>query len=212
MLLGITGGIGSGKSAVTALLSELGAVTLSADTAARAVLAPGAPTVKEIAGAFGPDILLPDGRIDRAALGRVVFADPRARTRLEEITHPPILSLLRKQIDSARAAAAPGTVIAVEVPLLYEAGMDGWFDRVLVVTAPEDQLTARLRLRDGLTVKEVRQRMAAQIPPDQKAARADYVIDNSGTPEQLRQSVHALWRKLTAAEPPGPREAATDPG
>jgi dephospho-CoA kinase len=193
-ILGITGGLATGKSAVTRLLRERGVTVFSADEAARATLT--APVVRAIAAAFGPEMLRPDGSLDRAQLGARVFADPAARGRLNRITHPPILRLLCSQIEAARDDLPPGSLIAVETPLLYETELSGWFDSVLVVSAPESVQIARLQARNGLVEAEARRRIAAQWPLREKEARADYVIVNDGTLADLEQAVDALLNRL----------------
>lgn len=199
MLVGLTGGIATGKSTVARMLADRGAVVLSADDAARQVTAPGSPALAEIARAFGPSVLRPDGSLDRAALAATVFDDPQARRRLEALTHPPILALLRTQIQEARAALPPGGVIVVEVPLLFEAGMEDWFDRVVVVTAPEAQQVARLAGRSDLSPEEARRRIAAQMPLADKEARAQMVIRNGADLAAMAAQVDALAREIGLA-------------
>jgi dephospho-CoA kinase len=194
-VIGLTGGIATGKSAVARLLRERGAEVLSADEAARDVVRPGSPVLARIVEAFGPGVLLPDGSLDRAALGRVVFADEDARLRLEAITHPAILALLRQRID-AIMAERPEAWVVVETPLLYEAGMEDWFDRVVVVTAPEHLQVARLRERDGYSEEEARRRIAAQMPLAEKAARADVVLSNDRDLAWLEQQVDGVGCRL----------------
>jgi dephospho-CoA kinase len=195
--IGITGGLATGKSLVAGLLRERGAVTFSADEAARAVVAPGSPILRRIAATFGPEYLLPDGSLDRAKLGARVFDDPDARHTLESLTHPPILEHLRSQMDAARRAGPPDAVIAVEVPLLFEAGMEDWFDKVVVVACSERAQVARLAARDGLSAEEARRRIAAQMPLAEKIARADYVVWNEAAKEEIRSQVAKLWDEWT---------------
>ena len=187
-LIGITGGLGTGKSTVLSLFAERGAVTLSADEAAREVLGPGSPALAEVVDFFGPEICRPDGSLDRARLAERVFADPEARTRLEEITHPRILQLLRARIDEARRAA-PNAVIVVEAPLLYEAGMESWFDYVVVVTSSREQQVARAMARSGMTREEAESRIAAQMPLGEKTSRAEFAIANDGVLSDLHSQV-----------------------
>lgn len=195
--IGITGGLATGKSSVASLFREWGAVVISADEIAREVLAPGTPALQEVMERFGPEMLRPDGTLDRARLGALIFADLGARRALEAITHPRILALMKERIQSAVDEHGRNTIIAVEVPLLYEAGMESWFDAVLVVASSEQTQIARLRARDGLSEAEARQRIASQMPLAEKIARADYVIWNEGDPKQLAEEVKAVWRKLT---------------
>ena len=196
MVIGITGGIATGKSQVTGLFASKGATTFSADEAARAVLNKNGPALQEIAQAFGSDTLRPDGQLNRAALARVVFQDPKARETLNRIMHPPIRRLLRDQIEAAQDDLPPGSVIAVEIPLLFENNLQAWFERIVVVTTSETVQIARLRARDGLSEVEARKRLAAQWPLAEKVARADDVIVNEGTQEDLAQAVDALWKRL----------------
>lgn len=191
------------------MLRARGAVVFSADEAARAVLTVNGRTLAAIALEFGPDILLPNGSLDRARLAKRIFGDSEARLRLNRLMHPPILRLLRAQIDAAWADLPPDTVIAVEAPLLFEARMQDWFDRIIVVTAPANVQEARLRARDGLTEADARRRPAAQMPLREKAARADIVVNNDDSLSRLQETVTLLWRRLReeaqAAGKIGPR-------
>lgn len=197
-LIGITGGIGTGKSTVAEILRGLGAITFSADEAAREVLQPGSAGLTEVIASFGPQVIGPDGALDRARLAEIVFADSDARERLEDITHPRILKLLRDQIDDARQRNPPETLIAVEAPLLFEAGMEDWFHHIVVVTASEDNQIARLRERSNLTQDEARARIRAQMPLAEKASRAHHEIQNDGTLDDLRSQVKELWKEAIA--------------
>ena len=194
-LLGLTGGIGSGKSMVASMFTQLGADVIDADQLARDVVEPGEPALKEIATAFGKDVLLPDGRLNRGKLARIIFADPVARGKLNAITHPRIQERMAAEI-SARASR-PGILIA-DIPLLYENERAGTVETVIVVWVdPETQLR-RLHERDGLTEEDALQRIAAQMPLDEKRARADVVIDNSGSRENTRRQVDAVYRRYAA--------------
>ena len=195
-IIGITGGIGTGKSTVSTILGELGAVTFSADDAAREVLAPDSDGLREVAAAFGAEVIGPDGSLDRAKVAEIVFKDSRAREKLERITHPRILALLRKWIEKARRGNPPGTIIVVEVPLLFEAGMEEWFDSIVVVAASEESQLKRLRHRSGLSEEEARSRIGAQIPIGEKASRAQHVIHNDGSISDLRKAIGRLWDDL----------------
>jgi dephospho-CoA kinase len=171
----------------------------SADEAAREVVAPGSPALEAIADRFGRDFIQPDGTLDRAKLGALVFAEPAARADLERITHPAILQRLRSQIDSARAALPAEAVIAVEVPLLYEAGMEDWFDVVVVVACSPGVQAARLRGRSGLSAEEAGRLIAAQMPLAEKVRRAHIAIWNDGGPDELEREVERVWTGLTGA-------------
>lgn len=201
-VLGITGGLATGKSLVATLLRQKGATVFSADEAARAILTPDGSVLREIVRAFGEAMRQPDGSLDRARLGARVFADPLARQRLEQITHPPILRLLRAQIESAQDDLPITNVIAVEVPLLYETHLQAWFDCVLVVSASEATQLERLRTRNGLDEAEARRRLNAQWPLAEKVRLADEVIVNDGAPGALEVAVEALWKRLN--QPPVP--------
>jgi dephospho-CoA kinase len=195
-LIGLTGGIATGKSAVTRLLAARGAVTFSADEAARAVLVPKGPALRRIAAEFGPEMLTPLGDLDRGRMGRLAFADSEARRRLERILHPLIRSLLRAQIEAAQSDLSPEALLVVEIPLLYEGGLETWFDEVVVVAASEAKQRERLRQRDGLNPAEIDRRLAAQWPLDRKIARADHVLVNDGSLTQLDAAVETLWASL----------------
>lgn len=175
-LVGLTGGIATGKSTFAAALRALGAPVIDADRLAREVVAPGQPALAEIVRAFGPDVLEPGGGLDRRRLGAIVFADPEARRRLEAITHPAIRAAMRA--EAARLASAGHAVAFYDVPLLYEVGLERDVDAVVVVYAPRAVQLARLQRRDGLAPAEAEARLAAQLPIDEKAARADVVVDN----------------------------------
>ncbi len=191
-ILGLTGGIGSGKSMVARMFAQLGAGVIDADQLARDVVEPGQPALEEIATAFGRDTLLPDGRLNRGKLAGIIFADPAARARLNAITHPRI----RRRMDAEIAARRSGSgVLVVDIPLLYENDRTGTVETVVVVWVSQKTQLRRLRERDGLTVEEARQRIAAQMPLDEKRARADLVVDNSGSRENTRRQVEAIYRR-----------------
>ncbi|HLK57500.1 MAG TPA: dephospho-CoA kinase [Chthonomonadaceae bacterium] len=198
MVVGITGGIATGKSQVTRLLALQGATTFSADDAARAVLTPNGPVLQAIVRTFGPEMLLPDGQLNRAQMASRIFADPPARETLNRIMHPPIRRLLYDQIESAQEDLPPGSVVAVEIPLLFENNLQHWFERIVVVTASESIQVARLMTRNGLSEAEARNRLAAQWPLADKVARADDVIVNEGSWRALECAVEALWKRLTS--------------
>lgn len=196
MVVGITGGVATGKSVVTQLLKARGCIVFSADEAGRAVIVAQGPVLKALVTTFGQEILQPDGTLNRAALGRRVFADPEARRQVNGIVHPAILCLLRAQIDSACEDIGAHIPIVVEVPLLFETNLADWFERIVAVTASETTQIARLRARNALTEPEARARLASQWPTAAKAARADYVILNEGSLADLKVAVDDLWEKL----------------
>lgn len=198
LLIGLTGGIGSGKSTVAAMLAELGAAVVDADAIAREVVEPGEPALASIVAAFGSGVLDEHGRLDRRRLGRLVFRDPEARRRLEAIVHPAVRARTRERI---RRFAEEGRHPAIvwDVPLLFEVGADRLVDEVWVVVAPREERLARLRRRDpDLSPEELERRMAAQMPLEEKAARADVVIDNSGPLEATRRRVRQAWQERLA--------------
>ena len=190
--VGLTGGIGAGKSTVARLLAGHGAIVLDADLAARAVVEPGTDGLAEVAEAFGPEVLRADGSLDRTALASVVFADEERRKRLNAIVHPRVRAWMAE-----RAAAAPdGSVVVQDIPLLVEAGLAPLFEFVIVVDADDDTRIARLVRDRGMTEPEARARIAAQAPREQRNAAADLLIDNSGTAGELDEAVAQLWREL----------------
>ena len=191
--IGLTGGIGSGKSTVSRLLAGRGAVIVDADVIAREVVEPGTPGLAAVVDAFGTAVLAPDGSLDRPALAGVVFADPEARRRLDEIVHP----LVRARATELAAAAPPDAVLVHDVPLLVETGQAGTYDLVLVVEADPATRVARLVER-GLTAEDARARMGAQATDDQRRAVADVVIDNSGALDELENQVDRFWRERVA--------------
>lgn len=190
--VGLTGGIGSGKSAVADLLAGHGAVIIDADLLAREAVLPGTDALARIVERFGPEVLTAEGELNRPALGEIVFADPRALADLEAITHPAI-----RKLSTARAAeAGPDAVVVHVIPLLVEADQQGRFDTVVVVDVPEEVQEARVRARDGWTLEHVRARMAAQATRAERLAVADHVIDNSGDHDELVTRVARLWDAL----------------
>jgi dephospho-CoA kinase len=186
--IGLTGGIGSGKSTVSALLAARGAVIVDADRIAREVVEPGTPGLARIVEAFGEGVLAPDGSLDRAALAAVVFAEPEARRQLDGIVHP----LVRARAAELARAAPPDAVVVNDVPLLVETGQASSYDLVLVVQADPATRVSRLVQR-GLTAEDARARMEAQASDEERRAIADVVLDNSGTPEDLAEQVDRFW-------------------
>ncbi len=197
-VIGLTGGLASGKSTVAAIFRQLGAVVISADALAREVMEPGMEAYREVVAAFGPEVLQPDGRIDRARLASRIYADPSARRRLNEITHPRIRALLRREVARLQRWLPADAIIVLDIPLLLDTAPRDAFplEGVIVVAVDEATQLARLRHREGIGEEEARRRLAAQRPLREKAAEADWVIDNSGTPEQTRRQVEELWQRL----------------
>lgn len=196
LVVGLTGGIATGKSTVARMFEQLGAAVVSADVVARQVVEPGEPAWGEIKDTFGEEVLAADGTLDRRALGAIVFGDEEARRRLEAITHPRIRERMRRQIDEL---AGRGLVVIAEIPLLFEsAPARALVDETVVVYVDEDVQEARLMERDGFSRAEARARMAAQKPLAEKAALADWVIDNGRGLEETKAQVERLWRRLHA--------------
>lgn len=201
--IGLTGGIGSGKTTVTALLRRRGVPVLDADAIVRELEGPGAEGLRRLVDSFGPGILLPSGELDRSALGRLIFTDPEARRRVETILHP----LVRERMVAEQAAAeARGAEIVVhDIPLLFEAREPSAFDATLLVYAPPDLQHRRLTEQRGMTPADAEARIGAQLPMEEKRRRATYVIDNTGSLEDLEAEVDRVWaaivRDLTRQAP-----------
>ncbi len=194
MRVGLTGGIASGKSTVSAILSELGATVVDADAIAREVVARGTPGLAAVVEAFGEGVLTPSGEMDRAAVGALVFADPERRRVLEGIIHP----LVRARAQELEEAAGPGAIVVHDIPLLVETGQADRFDAVIVIDVPEDLQVARMSADRGMTEAEARARIAAQASREARRAVATYVIENTGTREHLRRQVETVLSELVA--------------
>jgi dephospho-CoA kinase len=193
---GLTGGIGSGKSAVSARLAAHGAAVLDADKAAREVVEPGTPGLARIVEAFGPGVLREDGALDRPRLGEIVFADEATRQVLNAIVHPLVHEHMRQAEARAVAEGGDGVVLVHDVPLLAEGGRGGQFDVVIVVDVPPEVQLERLVRYRGMTSEQAAARMATQASREQRLAIADIVIDNSGTLADLGQRVTEVWDQL----------------
>lgn len=189
--MGLTGGIGAGKSTVATELARLGAVVIDADRVARAVVAPGTEGLAAVVAEFGPGVLRPDGSLDRAELGRRVFADPRARARLEAVTHP----LVRAESSRLARQAPRDAIVVHDVPLIVEKRLQDRYDLVVVVGADEDARVGRLVRERGMSAPDARARIGAQADDAERRAVADVWIDNSGTQAELRAAVRRLWRE-----------------
>jgi dephospho-CoA kinase len=194
LMVGLTGGIGAGKSAVAARLTELGALVVDSDRLAREVVAPGTSGLAEVVAAFGEGVLTPAGELDRPALAALVFEDEAARARLEGIIHPRVRSRMAEIVS----AAPEDAIVVNDVPLLVEAGLSANYDLVLVVLADERVRLARLVGSRGLSEQEARARMAAQASDEQRRAVADVVIENNGSLDELRAAVDEVWRERLA--------------
>jgi dephospho-CoA kinase len=194
LMVGLTGGIGAGKSAVAKRLAELGAVVIDSDALAREVVQPGTPGLAEIVEVFGPGVLGPDGALDRPALARLVFGDAAQRRRLEAIVHP----LVRARAAEIALAAPQDAIVVNDVPLLIEAGLPRLYQVVIVVLADEEVRIARLARDRGMSEADALARMATQANDQQRRAVADIVIVNNGDMESLRSQVDAAWAALRA--------------
>ena len=192
--VGLTGGIGAGKSEVARLLAERGAVVVDADELAREAVAPGTPGLAAVVAEFGPEVLAADGSLDRAALGEIVFSDPERRAALEKIVHP----YVGRRSSQLMAAAPTDAVVVYDVPLLVENRLQDAYDVVVVVEADDDVRLERLAGSRGMTETDARRRFAAQASREQRAEVADVIIDNGGTRARLADQVDALWRRLAS--------------
>ena len=195
--VGLTGGIASGKSTVAEELARRGAMVIDADRLAREVVEPGTAELEAVAARFPGTVL--DGRLDRAALAAIVFADQQARRDLEGIVHPAV----RRRAAELEASAAPGSVVVHVIPLLVETGQQGDFDLVVVVDVDPHTQLRRLLARDGMTKPEARARVAAQASRERRLAAADVVIDNSGPVTQLKDQIDDLWSEVRTPDSRG---------
>lgn len=192
--VGLTGNIAAGKSTVAEVWRSLGAPVVDADELARRAVDPGTPAFSAIAAEWGDEVVEPDGGLDRAALRRIVFADPAARERLEQIVHPAVAELREELYREAEARGEP--VIVADIPLLFEVGLVDEFDVVVLVDAPEETRLARLVGDRGLDPAEAQKMIAAQMSPALKRARADYVIENEGSLGEVRRRARDVWQAL----------------
>jgi dephospho-CoA kinase len=197
--VGLTGGIGAGKSEVARLLAAQGAVVIDADAVAREVVAPGTPELAEVAGIFGAGVLRPDGSLDRPRLGEIVFADPALRARLNAVVHPKVGARMR----ALEQAAGDAGIVVHDVPLIAENNLAGDFDLVVVVDTPRRVQADRLVRHRGMTREQAAARIAAQATRKQRLAIAGLVIDNSGSLGELDRQVGELWAELRRMAQPG---------
>lgn len=195
-MIGITGGIASGKSTVLEMLRQRGAETLSADDVARQVLSKGRPAYQEVLDRFGTAITDADGEIDRSVLAKIIFADEKARRDLNRITHPRIIQEIRAAIEGFRKCSKGTSVLAIEIPLLYECGLECIVDYVVVVAAEQGIQVHRLTTRTGITPEEAIRRINSQLPMSEKVRKADFVVWNNGNLQDLEEAVDDLWRRL----------------
>ena len=194
--VGLTGGVASGKSTVSAMLRDLGAVVVDADALAREVVEPGTPGLDAVVAEFGSGVMTEDGRLDRAKLGALVFADRSRRAALEAIVHP----LVRARATEIEEAAPAGVLVVHDIPLLVETGQAASFDAVVVVDVPEEVQVERAVRERGWSESEARARLETQASRSERLAAATYVVENSGTTEDLRQRVAEVFEALTGTE------------
>ena len=195
MVLAVTGGIATGKTAVANMLTELGAPHIDFDVLARKVVEPGTPALKKIVEYFGKQVLQEDGTLDRKKLSKIVFQDIEKRKKLESFTHPAILEEFLKQID-AIAKKDPNAIIQVSVPLLIELNLQYMFDKILVVYASTEQQVQRLCKRDHISKEEAANILKAQMPIDEKVSSADFVVRNETDLKETRRQVEKIWQAL----------------
>ena len=195
LLVGLTGGIGSGKSTVARLLEDRGAVVFDADLLAREAVEPGTPGHAAVIERFGADVLAPGGELDREALASIVFADPSARRDLEQIVHPEVRRLFAEGSEAYRDT---DRVVVFSAPLLVESGMHTAFEILVVVSATVATQIERLMRQRGMSEASIRARIDAQAPLEDKAAVADFLVDNEGTLDELVSQVERLWNELSA--------------
>ena len=194
LLVGLTGGIGSGKSTVARLLEKRGAVVFDADLLAREAVEPGTPGHAAVIERFGADVLAPGGELDREALASIVFADPSARRDLEEIVHPEVRRLFAEGSEAYRDT---DSVVVFSAPLLVETGMHTAFEILVVVSATVATQIERLMRQRGMSESSIRARIEAQAPLEDKAAVADFLVDNEGSLDELESQVEQLWNDLS---------------
>lgn len=197
LLIGVTGGFGTGKTTVARMLGRLGAAVIDADAIVHALLAAGSPLTRRIAATFGRDVLDARGAVDRRRLGRRVFADPVALRRLNRLVHPAVRRRMRQAIARIRRRS-PRRIVVLDVPLLIEGGLYRTVDLVVVVVAPRRTQVARVRRRTGLSLATIERRLRRQMPLRQKRRYADVIVDNGGSRVATQQQVRRLWESVTA--------------
>ncbi len=200
VVIGLAGGIGTGKSAVSRILEELGAVVLDADRFGHEVYLPNTDGLKEVVAAFGKDVLLPNGEVDRRTLGGKVFGNPEAMAKLHALAWPRIRQRIEDEIEERRREGTQ--VVVLDAAVLIEAGWTDATDEVWVVTSPETHVIQRIQTRNNLTEEQVRARMNSQMSTVERVQHADIVVDNDGSLEELRRKVQALWEDRLASKGP----------
>ena len=202
LVIGITGGIGSGKGLATDFFRSRGAAILDADEISRELTRPGSPLLGQIAATFGDRFLCQDGSLDRAKLAQTIFSDPSLVAKLNALTHPPILAEVQRRLDQL-SDPGPGQpapqVVCIVAPLLLEAGGEGMVDRVLLITASEEERIRRVMERDRLREEAVRQRIAAQMPPAEQIERADWVVNTTAGREAALRQLEQVWEQIAQA-------------
>jgi dephospho-CoA kinase len=193
MKIGLTGGIGSGKSTAAAMFAKLGAIVIDADAISRELVEPGQPALHALVDEFGEGIIAPDGSLRRSELARIAFQDPTATQRLNSIMHP----LIRAETERRLAAAGDSDVVLYDMPLLFETGQEQLVDVVVVVDVPEE-MQVRRAVGRGLDEEDVRRRMQVQVSRSMRVAEADFVIDNSGSRRETERQVRGIWNQLDA--------------
>ncbi len=201
VVVGLTGGMGTGKSEVSRMLQDLDAVLINADQVGHETYAPGTGAWRDVVDAFGEEVLHPSGEIDRRKLGSIVFNDPQALAQLNAIMHPRMAGVIDERIGELKKRGVG--VIVLEAALLIEANWTPLTDEVWVVTAPEDIAVQRIRARSGLAEDAIRARIRTQLPQEERVRRADAVIGNAGSLEELRQAVTDLWKQRILARQVG---------
>ena len=195
MVIGLTGGIGTGKSAVLQILREMGVKTLSADDIAKEILQPGNDAYNDVLAEFGEEILMSDGSVNKSALAEVIFNDENARNCLNKIMHPKIIKIMEEQVKEFKNNVSRGTFV-LEIPLLFECGLEKSVDNIWVVSAEPETQIRRLITRCSIDEGEARKRILAQFPLDYKKSRADIIINNDGSLKELKNSISKICSKL----------------
>jgi dephospho-CoA kinase len=193
LLVGLTGGLASGKSTVAAMLARRGAIVVDADELSRRAVAPGTPGLARIVQTFGKEVLHPGGGLDRSALAAIVFADEKKRRLLETIVHPEVFRLLGEVVERHRHT---DEVVVFDAPLIVETGFDRASDLVIVVSSPVEEQVARVARTRGMSEDDARARISSQVSPAERERRADIVVHNDGSLEQLEERVAGLWKDL----------------
>lgn len=197
LTIGLTGGIGSGKSTVSSILGELGAPVIDADKVGHAIYEPGGPAYNDVIATFGRNVLGPDGTIDRKKLGPIVFADAAALQRLNSIVHPKMFARMREMVEDLRATGQRNPIV-IEAAILIEANWQSLFDQIWLVTASKDRVVERIERDRGLKPEQTEARIRAQLPDEERRRHSTLVISNDGTIAELHDKVAELWRAVLA--------------